>query len=173
MLYIQESLLPDEKLVFSSRPHWIVFGPSVVVLVFAGVIWHYLSQYFGNQPIWHNYSFAAILGGLFALCGVVMCLRALLFFTTSEYAVTDRRVVMKMGWLSRDAVEIFLQRVEALNVSQSVLGRILNYGTVIVIGTGGTSDYYPSVPRPMEFHRTVQQQMNALIDRDTKPAILD
>lgn len=173
MLYIEESLLKDEKLVFASRPHWIVFAPSVIALVIALLAWIYTPQYFGSYPVWRGFSMAALFSGAIAIAAVIMFLKSLLFFTTSEYAVTDRRVVMKMGWLNRDAIEIFLQRIEAINVSQTLLGRILNYGTIIVIGTGGTSDYYPSVPNPLDFHRKVQRQMGELFDKMRNPEVYE
>ncbi len=67
---------------------------------------------------------------------------------------------MKMGWISRDAFETFLERIEGTRVDQSILGRILNYGTLIVVGTGGTHDAFPFVPSVLQFRHRLQQAMD-------------
>ena len=82
--------------------------------------------------------------------------------------MTDQRVIMKRGWIHRHSVEIFLQRLEAVNVNQTVLGRIFNYGSVFVIGTGGTKDAYYDVPAPIKFRRIVQQQLVCLSEKQQR-----
>jgi uncharacterized membrane protein YdbT with pleckstrin-like domain len=165
MRYIQSSLLKTEKIVYASRPHWIVFAPSVAAFLFAFLIWVYLPQYIGYYPPiwrgWHVHELLAAAVGLFALYS--LC-QTFVYYSTSEYGITDKRIIMKHGWIQRESAEIFLQRVEAINVNQTVVGRILNYGTVVVVGTGGSTDFYSYIPDPVGFRRIVQQQMDLLID---------
>ncbi len=66
---------------------------------------------------------------------------------------------MKQGFIQRYSTEIFLNRIEGINIAQSVTGRILGYGSLIIIGTGGTTDYYNSVPNPVHFRKLVQQRL--------------
>lgn len=76
--------------------------------------------------------------------------------STSEFALTNKRIIIKLGLITRRTLEINLQRLESINVDQGVFGRILGYGTVIVIGTGGTRMAYNNIANPAEFRRQYQ-----------------
>ena len=75
---------------------------------------------------------------------------------TSEFAITNRRVVIKQGLISRHTLEMNLSKIESVNVDQTVMGRLLGYGTIIVIGTGGTRESFADIARPVEFRRQFQ-----------------
>jgi uncharacterized membrane protein YdbT with pleckstrin-like domain len=72
--------------------------------------------------------------------GLIFLIWAYISYKTTEFAVTDKRIIAKTGLVSRNTVEMFLDKVESLNVTQTVLGRILDYGTVTIRGTGSTSE---------------------------------
>lgn len=76
---------------------------------------------------------------------------------TSEFAVTNKRVIIKVGWIYRRTVEMNLAKIESVNVDQSLLGRLLGFGTIEVIGTGGTREPFPRIADPMRFKRTFQE----------------
>lgn len=76
---------------------------------------------------------------------------------TSEFAVTNRRVVVKVGLISRQTLELNLAKVESIGVDQSIFGRILGYGTIVVIGTGGTREPFRTIANPMGFRQAVNQ----------------
>lgn len=76
---------------------------------------------------------------------------------TSEFAITNKRIIIKIGLISRRTLEMNLGKVESVNVDQSILGRILGYGTIIVIGTGGTKELFSDISAPLEFRRQFQQ----------------
>ncbi len=163
--YIPSTLLRGEKLIYIARPHWIIFTPGVLMLIVAMLFFHYGPIFFSFQfSVLGGYQLYGIVGFVIALVACYWLLTAYIIFRTSEYGVTDKRVLMKTGWIRRNSLEIFLQRLEAINVSQTVPGRIFNYGTIVLIGTGGTQDYYANVPDPLNFRRRVQQQTDALID---------
>ncbi len=77
---------------------------------------------------------------------------------TSEFAITNKRVVIKTGFVSRHTLEMNLSKVESVNVEQSILGRMLGYGSIIVIGTGGTTEVFGKIANPMEFRRQFQSR---------------
>ncbi len=81
---------------------------------------------------------------------------------TSEFAVTNRRVVIKVGLVSRKTVELNLEKVESIGVDQSILGRILDYGTIEVVGTGGTREPFRGIRDPLGFRRAVNEASEAL-----------
>lgn len=72
---------------------------------------------------------------------------------TSEYAITDKRVITKEGLIKINTLELQLNQVESIQVHQSILGRILNYGVIKVIGTGGTNETFTNIAKPMDFRR--------------------
>ena len=77
---------------------------------------------------------------------------------TSEFAITNKRVIMKVGLIRRKALEMNISKVESVNVDQSIMGRILGYGTITVIGTGGTRESFRGISKPMEFRRVFQEK---------------
>lgn len=84
-------------------------------------------------------------------------LAPLIAFFTSEYAITTKRVIIKVGLISRRTLEMNLSKVESVNVNQGLLGRIIGYGTIIIIGTGGTREAFTYVSDPMKFRRKFQE----------------
>jgi len=85
--------------------------------------------------------------------GVVLLAWAWVRYRTTEFAVTDRRIIAKTGLVSRRTVEMFLDKVESLNVEQSVMGRILDYGTVGIRGTGVTEEVFGNIAEPLMLRR--------------------
>ena len=77
---------------------------------------------------------------------------------TSEFAITNKRVIMKVGLIRRKALEMNLSKIESVNVDQTILGRILGYGTITIIGTGGTRESFARISKPMEFRRVFQEK---------------
>ena len=77
-------------------------------------------------------------------------------FTTSEFAITNKRVIIKVGLISRRTLEMNLPKIESVNVNQGVLGRMLGYGTITVIGTGGTREAFAYISNPLEFRKQFQ-----------------
>jgi uncharacterized membrane protein YdbT with pleckstrin-like domain len=78
----------------------------------------------------------------------------------SEFGITNKRLIIKTGILSRRTLELNLSKIESVNVNQSILGRILGYGSIGVIGTGGTKEYFVSIKNPLEFRRKFQELTN-------------
>jgi uncharacterized membrane protein YdbT with pleckstrin-like domain len=76
---------------------------------------------------------------------------------TSEFAITTKRVIIKVGLIARRTLEMNLSKIETVNVDQSVIGRILDYGSIIVIGTGGTHEVFHDIASPMEFRKAFHE----------------
>ena len=160
MRYINETLLQNERLVYVTKPHWIIFVWSALMILatlFAKVYGAHVDVLQFRIAGFYLYNAIAIV--LF-LVTLYMLGSAIIFYKTSEYAITDKRVLIKVGWIGRDALEIFLDKIEAVRIDQSIPGRILNYGTLAIIGTGGTQDAFPYVPDPLGFRKKVQQQLD-------------
>jgi len=160
MSYIDSNLLKSEKLIYFTRVHWIVFAMPALFLL--GTL---LVAIFGDRlfrvplpflPISLSTLMTLICLGVTILAG----LDALIRYLTSEYGITNKRVLIKTGWIQRNSLELFLRKVEAIYVDQSILGRLFDYGTLRVVGTGGTQDPFFYIPNPLKFRRIAQQQVD-------------
>lgn len=76
---------------------------------------------------------------------------------TSEFVITNKRVIMKTGFISRKTFEMNLQKIESVNVDQSLFGRLLGFGTVTIIGTGGSRELFTDISEPLIFRRKFQE----------------
>ena len=94
---------------------------------------------------------------LIVIVGIVFLVWAWIRYRTTEFAVTDKRVIAKTGFISRNTVELFLDKVEALNVEQSVLGRVFNFGTVAIHGTGATQEPIRNISAPLLLRKNFMQ----------------
>ena len=81
----------------------------------------------------------------------------LIAWYTSEFVITNKRIIIKVGLISRRTLEMNLAKLESVNVDQSILGRILGYGTITVIGTGGTREPFYHISKPLDFRKAFQQ----------------
>lgn len=81
----------------------------------------------------------------------------LIEFSTSEFAITNKRVIIKVGLISRRTLEMNLSKIESVNVNQGILGRMLGYGTIVVIGTGGTKEPFATINDPLTFRKKFQE----------------
>ena len=165
MSYIESNLVPGETVIYQTRLHWIVMLWHIVLgcllLGLPGVLLlsHALSQTGIESKTLH-----VMEGGGVALlvCGAVAILMGMVRRNATEIAVTNRRVVIKTGLVSRKTIEMLLNKVESIEVSETAIGRMLGYGTIVVIGTGGTLEPFHKVAHPLEFRSQVQQQIEKL-----------
>ena len=90
--------------------------------------------------------------------GLVSLVQRILVKIGSAYAVTNKRVVLKTGVISRRAVDLVLAKCEGLHINQSILGRIFGFGTITVT-TGGVASSYPFIANPLAFRREINMQI--------------
>jgi len=146
MSYIEGNLLADEQVAFRTRLHWkllvwpLLFAVATALLM-PVLVW---------QGYWNN--LALIAPG----AGVLVLLAAIIRRQSSDFAVTNKRVMMKLGVFSTRSVEILLTKIEAIAVHQSLVGRMFDYGDIVVTGTGGTEESFSSIQAPLELRRAVQ-----------------
>jgi len=91
-----------------------------------------------------------------AAIGVAMAVPPWLELVTSEFGVTSRRVIIKVGLIKRRTLELLIRQVEAISVEQTLAGRIFNFGTITLTGTGGVRETFHNIANPLEFRRSVQ-----------------
>lgn len=93
------------------------------------------------------------LKGLFTLF-----IAPLIAYLTSEFAITNKRIIIKTGFISRNTFEMNLSKIESINVNQSIPARILGYGTIVIMGTGSTREPFDRIKDPMTFRKRFLEQ---------------
>lgn len=162
MSYVEINLLNNEHVIHWHRPHRIVFVlPALYALLTLG-LYVYLTLYSADNAYrFFGISFDQVLLTILGLMtGLELC-RAWILHRFSEYAVTNKRILLKTGWIQRRSIEIFLDKVEAIEVDQTIAGRLFNYGALTVVGTGGSRDPFLYAPDPLLFRKKAQQQIDA------------
>jgi len=81
----------------------------------------------------------------------------LISMATGKFAITNKRVILKYGLIKRRTLEMNIAKIESVIVNQSILGRLLNYGTIVVIGTGGTKEPFACITDPLSFRKKFQE----------------
>ncbi|MEM8771290.1 MAG: PH domain-containing protein [Pseudomonadota bacterium] len=127
MGYVEKSLASDETVRKKARFHWSYHFFAWASLIVLGVI----------------------------IIGVVIFVRMMIWMKTTEIAVTDRRLVIKRGWLSRSTEELSLNSVEEVNVRQGFWGRFLGFGQLKISGTGAGDLATPNIADPVGFRTAI------------------
>lgn len=102
------------------------------------------------------------LAATIVVAGVAWLVIGLIRRSSTELAVTNRRVIAKFGFVRRSTVELNIAKIESVRVEQSIMGRLLDYGSVYVTGTGSTMDPIPFIANPIAFRQAVQQATDAV-----------
>jgi len=158
MGYVDQNLIPGESALYRTGLHWIVlvwptilgllFGvPGLAILVIAALV---RQKYPGPTRIE---------GLVFLGIGLIAALVGFLKRSATEMAVTNKRLVVKIGVLRRRTYEILLSKVESIHVEEGLFGRMLGYGSVVVRGTGGTPEPFYRIAHPLELRRQVHHQI--------------
>lgn len=128
--YIDGALIKDEKVVYIGN----ISVWSLAPIIFLGLL--FLPAY-----------------GLGLICWLVAFVR----YKTTELAVTNKRVIAKFGFISRQTIELNINKVESIQVNQGIFGRIFNYGSLVVSGAGNPQAPIPGISNPMNFRRVFME----------------
>ena len=147
MKYVTRVLQPGETVVYKTHLHWLIFLSAVVPSLIG------LAMLVGSSTTSSNLISDAFRAGavLFALIALAFWLRGAIRRATTELAVTDRRVIYKSGLLSRHTLEMNRSKVESIDVEQTIAGRLLGFGTIIMRGTGGSLEPIRQIADPLTF----------------------
>jgi uncharacterized membrane protein YdbT with pleckstrin-like domain len=160
--YVQRTLIAGETVLYRAHLHWIVlFWHAFFGILFqiAGLAILFGTLMTTGRDLGPRGGAVAIAAVTLVLAGIVILAVGILRRSATEIAVTNKRVLIKTGFLSRKTVEIFLSKIESVVVNETFLGKTLGFGSVTVRGTGGTPEQFDRIARPLEFRRQVQGQM--------------
>jgi uncharacterized membrane protein YdbT with pleckstrin-like domain len=133
MSYVDSHLLANEQVVYGARPHWASYVPSGLFIVIGLSL---MAAVGSNGP--DQGAVQEGFGAALFLLGILLFPIAWIKVKTSEFAATNKRVVIKVELIRRRSQELLLRQVEGTSIIQDIMGRILGYGVITVNGTGGT-----------------------------------
>ena len=150
--YIDDILQPGEKVLYSTNAHWIFFGPAILLWILAAVFFVLSGMVSTGSPlIVVCWALAAIV----ALVALYKTVTAWFHRWTTETDVTNLRVVHKTGFISRKTFEMSLDKVESVDVTQSVMGRIFDFGDVTIMGVGEGKETIRTIASPLAFRNAI------------------
>ena len=127
MGYIEDTISDDEKIVYVVQFHWIYTFIAFLYLIFLGLL----------------------------LIGVFIFIKMMINKWTTERALTNTRYIQKIGWIARNTEEIGISKIEEVDLQQSILGRILGYGSISISGTGSGHIFLKDIDAPLLFQKNL------------------
>jgi uncharacterized membrane protein YdbT with pleckstrin-like domain len=150
--YIDEILQPGEKVLYSTNAHWMFYLPAMAAWA-ASIILLILSGVAAAVPglVLFCLASASVVG----LVALYLSFKAWFHRWTTETDVTNMRVVHKTGFIKRRTFEMALDKIESVDVNQSILGRLLNYGDVTINGVGEGRETIRTIASPLAFRSAI------------------
>ena len=149
--YIDEILQPGERVLYSTNAHWIFYFPAILAWIVAIVLFA-----LSRQSDIYSVEMLCLFGsGLVALAALYWTVKGWFHLFTTETDVTNLRVVHKTGFIKRRTFEMALDKVESVDVDQTILGRILNYGDVTIRGVGEGIETIKTIASPLAFRSSI------------------
>ena len=149
--YIDDILQPGEKVLYSTNAHWIFYLPAIAAWILAVVLFFLARATVTESIVLLCLSASAVV----AIAALYWTLKAWFHRWTTETDVTNLRVVHKTGFIKRRTFEMSLDKVESVDVNQSILGRLLNYGNVTVRGVGEGAETITTIASPLDFRNHI------------------
>ena len=125
--------------------HFIAFLPAIVLILIAII-------FRSNDTV----------SELFVILGIVAFILNLINFYTSEFGITDKRIVIKTGALRKKIIDLQYGQIESIQYNQGILGGILGYGVIKITGSGGTNFKFPNISNANEFKNQAQNQLQKI-----------
>jgi uncharacterized membrane protein YdbT with pleckstrin-like domain len=147
MGYIETVLDQNERVLHRGRLHWFIYAPGLGLLV-AGVGAMAVAAKIGPEQV-------VLFGFLMMIVVAPVLLAAWIARMTTEIAVTSQRIIIKRGLIRRSTLEMNAGQIESVYVEQSIAGRLLGFGTVIIYGTGSGIEPIANVAAPLAFRKAV------------------
>ena len=148
MSYVQTVIKPDERILTTGHMHWIVYAKGTAVLVLALIVL--------LLPAGDSFStLVRIVGWLLVAIGLVLLFQAWFLKWTTEIAVTNLRVIQKRGFIRRITGEMNMDKVESVLVDQTLFGRLFDYGSIVVRGTGSGIEGLHFIAKPIELRSAI------------------
>jgi membrane protein YdbS with pleckstrin-like domain len=167
MKYIDNNLLPDERIVFRTQKAPVVFFAPLAFLLIA---WFFtlnipivlqvdsvINHVFNTPILWKIHRIPAF---FFLVLAVYSSIMPTIIYVTSDYAVTNKRIIMREGFFDRRVSDTRLSTVSHVDVNQGPIAQLFNYGDIAINSFGGVGDVFTLIARPNEFQKSVRALLN-------------
>ena len=150
--YIDDILQPGEKVLYSTNAHWIFFLPAICLWVVVAIFLVASAMVPDGGPLvlvcW-------VIAAIAAVAAFYKTLTAWFHRWTTETDVTNLRVVHKTGFISRKTFEMSLDKVESVDVTQSIMGRLFDFGDITIMGVGQNRETITTIASPLAFRNSI------------------
>ena len=146
--YTAATLQENEQALHHSAIHWMALSGSIIGAALTLIVILPIAMF----AAWKDFYWAWLL----LVIPVGILVSAAVTVKTSELVITDRRVLIKVGFIQRHTFEMFISKIESVAVFQSMMGRLFDYGTVTIRGTGGSSESFATIAAPLQFRDAIQ-----------------
>lgn len=185
--YLSRMLLVDERILYATELHWVLYLRGFMFILIGSLIGYFgphltneaMREYLGLQPL-GGLSIGAIkleplkiIALLVIAYGAIELLVAFVKQISTELVITNRRVIAKYGFIACNSFELLLTKVEGANVDQTIFGRLMGFGTILVKGTGGGISPVDHIDRPFRFHSALMNTLQRLRQSRAESAALD
>jgi len=143
MSYVEKVLQPGEQVGYQASLHWVTYLHGLLWLLAAAIVWLVV------PPEWRAGFIVRAVVVILAAVGVFFLASAWFDQWVTEIAVTNRRVIYKHGFVSRTTAEMLMDKIESVRIDQSILGRMLGYGKVTILGTGTSTESFGRIDAPI------------------------
>jgi uncharacterized membrane protein YdbT with pleckstrin-like domain len=149
MSYVDKILEPGETIRYRTTLSWTIYTPALLLAVGAAIAAVGAAAYSHYASVWW------IAAAVLLVASIAAFIPAWLRRWATEIAVTDRRIILKRGLIRRHTIEMNMQKVESVDVDQTLIGRIFDYGNVAIRGTGSSFETLRMIDSPLKLRTTV------------------
>lgn len=156
-----------ERIIYRTSLHWITFIPSVLWLIVGSILFFLHERYISPWEIadlWKTISFWTAVSVI--IIGLIMFFVDYIKHKSSEFAVTNYRVIIRLGVFNKTSVGMNLSNIESVEVEQSFFGQMLGYGTIQITGTGTADNKFNKIHNPAKFRKKLQITASRMTDED-------
>lgn len=168
--YLEREMRGNERILYDAELHWIVYHFGLMTTIFGALLGHFgpvlTMKFIDSSVADFLYKPLTYLAVLIIVVGALHLFFGFIRQISTELVITNRRVIAKYGFISTTTYELMLSKVEGANIDQSVIGRMLGYGTVMVKGTGGGISPIDHVANPYRFHQELMKTLETVHHRE-------
>jgi uncharacterized membrane protein YdbT with pleckstrin-like domain len=139
--------MSNQRVVYQARLHWILF------------VWPFLLLLIG---LWLSFSFVSFreVGLMTVVIAIAWGFLMWLTYQFSSLTIKERQVILRSGILVRQTIDIPLSKIESIDIRQSIIGSLFQYGSLLITGTGGTRQWMGYIAKPLTCRRHIEQLMH-------------
>ena len=155
MSYVEKTLTAEERIIIFERLHWIAFMyPLLLSLILLSQVFSVFTSNWILIEKWKT-----CFAGVLLILTAIILLKAFIRYFTTENAVTNKKVIFKTGFIKTQTNELRKEKIENIQIRQSIIGKILSYGDLTFIGTGGSPVVFQSINRPIAVKKKIESAL--------------